>query len=88
MDVNTLITLTDTARDLTEPGEPNGEYIRGQANLIADVSGVQFFTDNYGDALTHYIALGTRGSEHEDSRSFWMNIMWAERENLSNGRQV
>jgi hypothetical protein len=79
VDIESLVTLTDTARDLTEPGEAHAEYIRGQANLISDVSGIQLFADKYHDALTSYIALGTRGSKHEDSRSFWLNILWQER---------
>jgi hypothetical protein len=32
--------LADTARDLSEPGKPNREYIRGQVNLIMDALGL------------------------------------------------
>lgn len=45
------------ARDLTEPGEPNHEYIRGQVNLIMDMFGLNgdYSDDNYRE-LTDVIS--------------------------------
>lgn len=34
----TVSRLLTVARDLTEPGDPNHEYIRGQVNLIMDAA--------------------------------------------------
>lgn len=35
----TLAQAVQAARNLNEPGEENSEYVRGQANLIADLYG-------------------------------------------------
>lgn len=40
MRLTQLRPLLTLARDLTEPSEPNEEYIRGQANLICDYAGI------------------------------------------------
>jgi uncharacterized membrane protein len=50
--------LLAAARDLTEPSEPNAEYIRGQANLIADACGLgsdRQDSDDVCEALTRAI---------------------------------
>lgn len=44
------------ARELTEPGEPNGEYIRGQAELICDLFGLPM--DEYRDEVIAEISKG------------------------------
>jgi hypothetical protein len=46
------------ARELTEPGEPNGEYIRGQAELICDLFGLP--VDEYRDAFIAEIVKGMK----------------------------
>jgi hypothetical protein len=51
-----LVKLIETARALTEPSEPNGEYIRGQVSLINDYTGLPGEADNYYDILTDVIA--------------------------------
>ena len=48
--------LLTTARELTEPGEPNNEYIRGQVNLIMDavgLSGDDRFYEWFTDVIAH-----------------------------------
>jgi hypothetical protein len=42
------------AEQLTEPDEPNGEYIRGQAELICDACGLNM--ESYRDAIASAIA--------------------------------
>jgi hypothetical protein len=39
-DAARLADALEIARDLTEPGEPNNEYVRGQAELICDLFGL------------------------------------------------
>jgi hypothetical protein len=56
MKLEDLALLLETARNLNEPGEVNGEYVRGQANLICDVSGVPFAGDVISDMVTRYIS--------------------------------
>lgn len=48
-----LRTALEIARDLTEPGEINNEYVRGQVNLISDLFGLP--GDDYGDLITEAI---------------------------------
>jgi hypothetical protein len=43
------------ARDLTEPGEVNNEYVRGQMNLICDLYGL-LGQDGDGEIVTAVIA--------------------------------
>lgn len=50
-----LAQLLETARELNEPGEENTEYVRGQVNLICDVSGVPYAMDTVGDVIQRYI---------------------------------
>jgi hypothetical protein len=38
--ITQLRPLLETAQELTEPTESNPEYIRGQANLICDFTGI------------------------------------------------
>lgn len=56
-----LLALIETARDLHEPGEPAGEYSRGQAELIIDAMGLD--QDSYKElmikVITHEISIGT-----------------------------
>lgn len=55
--IATLALLLTTARDLTERGEPNAEYIRGQVNLIMDAGGDNPAEHDWlYDAMTSYIA--------------------------------
>ena len=52
-----LARLLYAARQLTEPGEPNAEYIRGQVNLIQDAGGDS--PDDHDwlyDEMTRYIS--------------------------------
>jgi len=46
--------LVQNARSLSEPGEPNAEYVRGQVNLIMDVTGLGGYDEIY-DILTSVI---------------------------------
>jgi hypothetical protein len=39
--------MLETASHLSEPGEPNNEYIRGQVNLIEDFFGLAGYDDVY-----------------------------------------
>jgi hypothetical protein len=48
--------LLDTAMLLTEPGEPNPEYVRGQANLIADVCGLGGVRQDSDEVTANLIA--------------------------------
>lgn len=54
--------VLEAARDLTEPGEPNAEYIRGQVNLISDsftlIYGRAWESDEVYDILTRAIMHG------------------------------
>lgn len=55
-DLPVLMTLLDTARDLSEPGEENKEYVRGQVNLITDLIEEECAGELFGDlfpALHH-----------------------------------
>jgi hypothetical protein len=54
IDTDLLAQLLNTARDLTEPGAVNSEYVRGQMNLICDVAGLP--SDDYGDLIGGAIA--------------------------------
>ena len=47
------------ARALTEPSEPNAEYIRGQVNLIQDTSGLGLGGESAYDLLTAIISRET-----------------------------
>jgi hypothetical protein len=49
--------LIATARDLNEPGEPNNEYARGQAELIVDACGLEMdgAREHVQDCITHKI---------------------------------
>lgn len=51
----TLANMIMVARDLTEPGEPNTEYIRGQVNLITDMYGLSG-NDEVHDLITSIIS--------------------------------
>lgn len=63
MDVTleSLLRLVETARCLSEPGEPNNEYVRGQVNLINDYAGLPGEADCYyrllTDVITHKITV-------------------------------
>jgi hypothetical protein len=56
----TLREMLTTARDLTEPGEVNEEYVRGQAGLICDTFGL-LGSDEYSQvvilAITHEVTV-------------------------------
>lgn len=52
-----VMRLARIARLLTEPGEPNAEYIRGQVNLIMDATGNAGEHEVY-EFLTGYISEG------------------------------
>lgn len=54
-------TMIKTAQFLTEPGEPNLEYIRGQAELICDLAGLD--TDEHKHGVMSQIMLS-----HPDTR--------------------
>lgn len=74
-----LIRLIETARNLSEPDDPNGEYIRGQVNLITDFAGLPGDTDNYYDILFAVIS-------HETTIPQFMfelgtRMAWAKNEN-------
>lgn len=48
--------LLTVARDLSDAGEPNNEYIRGQVNLIMDavgLSGDDRFYEWFTDVIAH-----------------------------------
>lgn len=59
MDSNGIIEMLSrmlhTARNLSEPEEPNAEYIRGQVNLIQDLYGLNG-NDVIYDTLTSAIS--------------------------------
>jgi hypothetical protein len=58
-DVIRLIKALQTARDLTEPGEPNDEYIRGQAELICDLSGLGTdYKEDVIKVISHQMPIG------------------------------
>jgi hypothetical protein len=60
-DVICLIKTLQAARDLTEPGEPNNEYIRGQADLICDLFGLFGEADSKEDVtkvISHQMPIG------------------------------
>lgn len=50
------VRLADIARNLSEAGETNAEYVRGQVELICDATGIALAGDLLGDALTRYIS--------------------------------
>lgn len=56
MTISDLAKLLETARDLNDPvTDSDDEYVRGQVNLICDMSGVAFAADLIGPAVTGYI---------------------------------
>lgn len=52
--------MLDAARALTEPTQANAEYIRGQAELISDTSGLGLGEEHYGlltNIISHRVTL-------------------------------